>query len=70
MLTEEQYAKAKIKQQEIVYLLNKLLLDLSGEHNIEKIYESTYHFQDLNYFTSELQDLSDFWFQEGEYAKK
>ena len=70
MLTPEQYRKAKQQQQKLVRYLNNLSQDLSGEHNLEKVYKFSYHYQDLGYVLENLKDIHNFWFQEGEYVKE
>ena len=70
MLTEKQYTDAKHKQAQIMLILNRFSGDLSGEHNLEKVWKASFHFQDLNYVLENLQEIHDFWFVEGEYAKE
>ena len=69
MLNQQQYKLAKDRQKEIMTILNRFAQNLSGENNIEKIYQMTFNFQDLGYVFQQLKEVHDFWFQEGEHAE-
>jgi len=69
MLSRLEQVKALARQRELMTLLNRFSQDLSGTHNLEKIYEMSYHFTDLGYVLEQLKEAHDFWFGEGEHAE-
>jgi len=69
MLKESEYLKAKERQQKLLSILNRFSQEFSGDDKLEMVYKMSFHFQDLGYVLEQLQELSDFWFQENEYAE-
>ena len=70
MLNQQQYKLAKDRQREIMAILNRFAQNLSGENNIEKIYQMTFNFQDLGYVFQQLKEVHDFWFTEANMPKR